>query len=120
MEFFFFFQAEDGIRDGHVTGVQTCALPISKIVARLRAAMGTRRISIRTVAVGSDAEKGLLETISREFNGGAHSISPSDDVAARADEIARTLGRSAIGDLKAEFEGAITDAAPGKLGSLHF
>src|SRR5690625_7350984 len=25
----FFFKAEDGIRDGHVTGVQTCALPIS-------------------------------------------------------------------------------------------
>src|SRR5439155_3518488 len=24
----FFFQAEDGIRAGHVTGVQTCALPI--------------------------------------------------------------------------------------------
>src|SRR5438034_4249711 len=28
--FFFFFQAEDGIRDHCVTGVQTCALPISK------------------------------------------------------------------------------------------
>src|SRR5690606_39685077 len=27
--FYFFFQAEDGIRDFHVTGVQTCALPIS-------------------------------------------------------------------------------------------
>src|SRR5690606_14657306 len=27
--FTFFFQAEDGIRDFHVTGVQTCALPIS-------------------------------------------------------------------------------------------
>src|SRR5438876_3063989 len=26
--FCFFFQAEDGIRDGRVTGVQTCALPI--------------------------------------------------------------------------------------------
>src|SRR6266498_4812288 len=26
--FFFFFQAEDGIRDADVTGVQTCALPI--------------------------------------------------------------------------------------------
>src|SRR5690625_5500063 len=25
----FFLQADDGIRDGHVTGVQTCALPIS-------------------------------------------------------------------------------------------
>src|SRR2546422_11631742 len=29
MFFFFFFQAEDGIRDVAVTGVQTCALPIS-------------------------------------------------------------------------------------------
>src|SRR5438132_8266977 len=28
-DFFFFFQAEDGIRDHCVTGVQTCALPIS-------------------------------------------------------------------------------------------
>src|SRR5256885_4589744 len=28
MSFFFFFQAEDGIRDYKVTGVQTCALPI--------------------------------------------------------------------------------------------
>src|SRR5690625_7761871 len=27
----FFVQAEDGIRDGHVTGVQTCALPISAV-----------------------------------------------------------------------------------------
>src|SRR6266702_4150335 len=33
MFFFFFFQAEDGIRDGHVTGVQTCALPIFVIDA---------------------------------------------------------------------------------------
>src|SRR5260370_26298850 len=36
----FFFQAEDGIRDSSVTGVQTCALPISGQVAHapLRAA----------------------------------------------------------------------------------
>src|SRR2546430_3389379 len=32
--FFFFFQAEDGIRDLTVTGVQTCALPISTASAR--------------------------------------------------------------------------------------
>src|SRR5690606_41710363 len=32
--FFFFFQAEDGIRDFHVTGVQTCALPIFGLVVR--------------------------------------------------------------------------------------
>src|SRR5688572_31739004 len=29
---YFFFQAEDGIRDLTVTGVQTCALPISMII----------------------------------------------------------------------------------------
>src|SRR5215208_4690539 len=32
-QFFCFFQAEDGIRDGHVTGVQTCALPICRYVS---------------------------------------------------------------------------------------
>src|SRR2546425_9429581 len=31
--FFFFFQAEDGIRDKLVTGVQTCALPILRAVS---------------------------------------------------------------------------------------
>src|SRR2546422_8444394 len=33
--FFFFFQAEDGIRDVAVTGVQTCALPICHDLGRL-------------------------------------------------------------------------------------
>src|SRR5437773_3994556 len=33
---FFFFQAEDGIRDRDVTGVQTCALPISRSPCTLR------------------------------------------------------------------------------------
>src|SRR6266478_4206013 len=34
MVFFFFFQAEDGIRDLTVTGVQTCALPIWRLPPR--------------------------------------------------------------------------------------
>src|SRR5258707_4694910 len=34
---FFFFQAEDGIRDIGVTGVQTCALPISARTGKTRA-----------------------------------------------------------------------------------
>src|SRR6266446_8169814 len=42
MFFFFFFQAEDGIRDYKVTGVQTCALPICS--ARGTAASSWRRI----------------------------------------------------------------------------
>src|SRR5258708_29985134 len=35
MFFIFFFQAEDGIRDDLVTGVQTCALPISVDLAQI-------------------------------------------------------------------------------------
>src|SRR5205809_1663116 len=40
--FFFFFQAEDGIRDVAVTGVQTCALPISRCRARATPVPPTR------------------------------------------------------------------------------
>src|SRR5438309_10905258 len=40
---FFFFQAEDGIRDGTVTGVQTCALPISRRQHRIGADRRLRR-----------------------------------------------------------------------------
>src|SRR5260370_27875494 len=36
LDFFFFFQAEDGIRDSSVTGVQTCALPICSPVEERR------------------------------------------------------------------------------------
>src|SRR3712207_8127113 len=41
--FFFFFQAEDGIRDIGVTGVQTCALPIYRIAQPRRVARGGMR-----------------------------------------------------------------------------
>src|SRR5438132_6121289 len=43
--FFFFFQAEDGIRDHCVTGVQTCALPISSAIWLL--GFLRRRVSVR-------------------------------------------------------------------------
>src|SRR5687768_17792123 len=38
--FFFFFQAEDGIRDVAVTGVQTCALPILLVNSQILKDMG--------------------------------------------------------------------------------
>src|SRR5215208_786440 len=38
----FFFQADDGIRDGHVTGVQTCALPISPLGRKGRTQLRSR------------------------------------------------------------------------------
>src|SRR5690606_39785523 len=63
---FFFFQAEDGIRDFHVTGVQTCALPIYRLrvyedfaaVARDLVARGITTPSLLGVQGGSNG--GLL------------------------------------------------------------
>src|ERR671922_287792 len=47
----FFFQAEDGIRDDLVTGVQTCALPISQVTAGVTGNKGvTASVSARWVA----------------------------------------------------------------------
>src|SRR3712207_8894270 len=49
MLFFFFFQAEDGIRDIGVTGVQTCALPISRLHESQRLRGLRRGLVIRLV-----------------------------------------------------------------------
>src|SRR2546426_317047 len=43
---FFFFQAEDGIRDYKVTGVQTCALPISHAAARTLSTNRTSTVGV--------------------------------------------------------------------------
>src|SRR3712207_8558481 len=46
--FFFFFQAEDGIRDIGVTGVQTCALPISRIRCPIPNSLGACTTSAKS------------------------------------------------------------------------
>src|SRR2546426_4966073 len=59
---FFFFQAEDGIRDYKVTGVQTCALPIY--------AVAHRNLRLRA-RVGRITGGGLLRGRGRRGEGGA-------------------------------------------------
>src|SRR5690606_39854870 len=68
--FFFFFQAEDGIRDFHVTGVQTCALPISALAVAFVAALALRnplRVDvIRDRGVlAREAPGGIIENVYR-------------------------------------------------------
>src|SRR2546430_7424063 len=48
--FFFFFQAEDGIRDLTVTGVQTCALPLAFVAGDLSDPHSTHRMCQTAVA----------------------------------------------------------------------
>src|SRR5690625_6309135 len=77
----FFFQAEDGIRDGHVTGVQTCALPIFPEAHRVATSeylfpvfaervLSPRRPDRRRVldTLGLEPEAGAFEIMAR--NGG--------------------------------------------------
>src|SRR5256885_7894809 len=55
--FFFFFQAEDGIRDYKVTGVQTCALPICHVLLCLNAPeMGTQFLTSQMQEVAPELE----------------------------------------------------------------
>src|SRR6266511_5108278 len=71
--FFFFFQAEDGIRYFHVTGGQTCALPIalsgaprdfleldSNAAVKVVVAGGTGVAILSTLAVASELADGRL------------------------------------------------------------
>src|SRR5262249_59937077 len=74
--FVFFFQAEDGIRDWSVTGVQTCALPILRHVMWLQRRLleqelDADRLALRrhSLAVFDD-EAGLLRSEERRVGEG--------------------------------------------------
>src|SRR5690625_5605112 len=69
----FFFQAEDGIRYGHVTGVQTCALPIYENLDGVRSSFAGARV---TSTVGKYLTLGLrgdVRTTSNDIFVGADS-----------------------------------------------
>src|SRR2546422_4998754 len=71
--FFFFFQAEDGIRDVAVTGVQTCALPISHCGRMTECGMRNAECRIernelpdtRPHLLGCPARRGLVPRVRR-------------------------------------------------------
>src|SRR5438046_9833355 len=68
MSCFFFFQAEDGIRDWSVTGVQTCALPIYRR-RRLAPRPGKAPRAVVERVVGADAvlEEAMDHLVQRAY-----------------------------------------------------
>src|SRR5690625_6194028 len=81
----FFLQAQDGIRAGHVTGVQTCALPISqdRLLAIEGCSAGPQVASLHDFGDVADAHRRAAARADHdipEFGGGA-------DLAGRADQI---------------------------------
>ena len=62
---FFFFQAEDGIRDTSVTGVQTCALPISEKTAAKTDKKLSKKEKKELAARGEDDIESIIGKIGR-------------------------------------------------------
>src|SRR5207253_6977842 len=68
----FFFQAEDGIRDGHVTGVQTCALPIFRLTLSARGQRQPNHVPVdHGILRLRGAEIGRASCRERVWSGGA-------------------------------------------------
>src|SRR6267143_4002737 len=87
--FVFFFQAEDGIRDGTVTGVQTCALPIFDLHARVRGpSAALRLVPRRPRHLPSAADR------VRAPQPVAHRDVEAEAAAARGGRLRERLGRS--------------------------
>src|SRR5207244_10510345 len=89
--FFVFFQAEDGIRDDLVTGVQTCALPILGAVAgrdRDRLAAPVRSVRARTAPASR-----AVAHLSRQFERGVLPGRPSGTRAPGVPKIGRASCR---------------------------
>src|SRR5699024_12228286 len=68
--FVFFFQAEDGIRDRNVTGVQTCALPISALPMSMRVAVIPCGLPSREVTAASPAKPAFEAAYGAEWGRG--------------------------------------------------
>src|SRR5688500_20171420 len=82
---FFFFQEEDGIRDYKVTGVQTCALPISAARAR------HRHHGARLLRSGAEAGNGLrLRASERARLAGGRLLGPGRSVERRVGKAIRS------------------------------
>src|SRR2546427_3808848 len=104
---FFFFQAEDGIRDLTVTGVQTCALPISRRAGQDAGAIGVGVLARRRALLGTEHRR---------------PDEAADGAVARADQPARLgdgqgggerrSGRALLVDAGWEIIGVQLDAGP--------
>src|SRR2546422_4193776 len=63
---FFFFQAEDGIRDVAVTGVQTCALPISSQPVSAVPCLPTHQVRNPFFSSSSNADRSEERRVGKE------------------------------------------------------
>src|SRR5690606_12600569 len=118
VHYIFFFQAEDGIRDFHVTGVQTCALPISPSRHHREGGAGQDYVGgpayVRRLAAG-ESPRAVWSALPQ------HGSGTPDRLAAIAEACAATLasGRGVLVVVPAaadveELHAVLTEALPGE------
>src|SRR6267378_6807212 len=102
LRIFFFFQAEDGIRDLYVTGVQTCALPISR--SRIAQPMNFSKPS--GVVGGGEMNFATSSVRSIESSDVASAFTSSRSIMRRPLKIGRPLVQSATTSIFGAASGA--------------
>src|SRR5690606_40891277 len=104
----FFFQAEDGIRDFHVTGVQTCALPISAHTRHRRGGDLPGRVTDALAAFPGERHAGLPVDARPGAGDGDRPHLPGD---LRAGGVVRTDRHIALRIWSDQRRGAVPDLA---------
>src|SRR5215213_7566538 len=89
VEWLFFFQAEDGIRDWSVTGVQTCALPICR---KLFAGLGRDKL-VEDCPLAFPRPEDTAETLDVFATGGAAGEYYGDPCVRYVDSFVQDVGR---------------------------
>src|SRR2546429_10006544 len=100
-KFFFFFQAEDGIRDVAVTGVQTCALPIAfldatttgEAIDEVRAEQPLERVAGRDRHGARYRARGAEVHQKRTHHDGRPDVVPDEQQGGKPDPRRRPHGR---------------------------
>src|SRR5439155_1248047 len=98
-------QAEDGIRDGHVTGVQTCALPIlpkttstwywatNSLPSRRKLREWSASESANTARVESDAAAARYRIVATKGSGAPATMKPIERYTSPASDSGATMAR---------------------------
>src|SRR5207249_7243923 len=88
---FFFFQAEDGIRDRNVTGVQTCALPISDKPIIWIDALDTGLVNFLRASFREEWSEGMNQLPTKKDGASRRLYGPARQTAVRSEE--RRVGK---------------------------
>src|SRR5699024_12144295 len=95
--FFFFFQAEDGIRDRNVTGVQTCALPIWEEITMRKLKKAVSLMMTAAMCLSFAACGGSASSASSASSAAASSGAASQEAASEIGRAScRERGESAV------------------------